>query len=146
MKIETFYLAGPMAGRKWEDIEAERAHATRLLTLAGFSVLDPARNKALAPDTMLDVHGNATMPPGALVERDLTDVETADATIVLSTEPVSFGTTFEWSWARAHGKPVFLVSSSPREELGAWRTHGKNVTAIFSNIKELVTHLEAYWK
>lgn len=146
MIIHSVYLAGPMTGRPWKDVITERMKAIRLLTRAGIRVLDPARSKHLDDGEILDPHGNATMPPGALVERDLTDVETTDATIVLNTDPISFGTTFEWSHARSHGKPVFVISSTPREDLGAWRTHGRNVTEIFPSIEELVDHLATYWR
>lgn len=142
MIIRSVYISGQMTGRSMREVREEREKVVRLITAIGIKVLDPLRGKDVSDDAMLNAQGNGTMPTTSLVERDLTDVTQTDATIVLTGDGISFGTTFEWSWARSHGKPVFVVATKSPDELGAFKIH--NCTGIFPSIEALRDHLRTW--
>lgn len=118
------YLAGAIAGRTWEEASRDRDLAKRLLTAAGWDVLDPLRGKEILTtmDTIDERRAAELLgvTPEAIVSRDRDDIRRADVVLILSGDTPSYGTLFEWEFAHSLGKPVVVVASSPEVRSHPW--------------------------
>jgi nucleoside 2-deoxyribosyltransferase len=109
------YLAGPIAGLKYDDAVSWRVEAEHKLANYGIQGLSPIRQELhLEGEDRIEhfYNENPVYTAKGITAKDRNDVLTSDLIIayLLGAEAVSIGTCIEFGWADAWRKPVIMVA------------------------------------
>lgn len=141
------YLGGCMAGRRSEEVQAERAKAIKELAKAKIFGVDPAA----AEKKLLDLQKNKKLNIAysekimkAFVIQDKWLIRHSDALLVLTGDRPSDGTWREMCYAEQIGIPVIMIAPQRKaKELVGWSNI--LVPHIVKNLKEAVTLIKRRW-
>jgi nucleoside 2-deoxyribosyltransferase len=107
------YLAGPIKGLSYDSCVSWREYAIKVLSYSGIIGVSPMRGKELLRGTekIIDGLDHVLCTPAGLVTRDRFDVKSCDLMLVnfLGAKEISIGTSAEFGWADAYGKPIVTV-------------------------------------
>lgn len=132
------YLSGRIDDLTKEEASAPRRRATRILTAAGHTVLDPMRgetdhirNQTVITDERRRRHG---LSDAAIVARDIKDLEACDAVLNVTASHPSHGTDAEWGIAGYLRKPYVAVDPEHSAQNHPWcRRH---CAAFFDTVED----------
>lgn len=115
--MPTVYLAGPIAGMKYNEATKWRLHAQDTLRQIGITCLSPLRFKEFLNDGSTIGNNRYQQPIASdkgIVNRDHLDVMRSDLILanLLGSEKVSIGTMIEFGWAHQLQKPVIAIMES----------------------------------
>lgn len=112
--MKTVYLAGPIAGRTYDEANAWRSEATRWLANHGIRGISPLRCEPLRGQRYGELgHEDPRFGTGrAIASKNLMDVQMCDMTLAYLPQiyGVSLGTLMELAWAHAFRRPTILVT------------------------------------
>ena len=108
------YLAGPMTGHSYQEVNDWREESRSILADHGIKGYSPMRGKNYLSkeEKLQDSYSDHTMSSITGINvRDFNDCRTADAVLVnfLGAKRVSIGTCMEIAWARAFQIPCVIV-------------------------------------
>lgn len=111
--MDRVYLAGPIAGKTYEDANEWRNIAGAYLSQFDIEAYSPMRGKEFlrGERITIDTYDNVVATDKGIVARDRYDVKNCDVMIVNFTdaEYCSVGTPVELGWADAWRKPIIVV-------------------------------------
>lgn len=127
--MSTVYLAGKMAGLTFQQMREWRDQARKLLTIAGFKVLDPTDTELGAcPSASAIVHSNKYM----VNHSDLVLAE-------LDYKKVSLGTVGEIVYAGSKGIPVLVWGGASSIIEHPWVE--AHITERFPDLKQAINYI-----
>lgn len=115
MKKHKVYLAGPISGHSYNDVNDWRVYAKDYLADSRIDGYSPLRGKIYlsSEEIIKDNYPNHTMSSiKGINVRDYNDVRTSDAILVNllnSGDKISIGTIMEIAWARSFQIPVVII-------------------------------------
>lgn len=108
---KTVYLAGNIASLHYDDATNWRKELTTKLELAGYTVLDPMRDKEHLANTIVGfTHNSDNCTANAIFTRDVSDIDKADIIFCYLTKH-SIGTCWELGYAYANNKYIIVVTT-----------------------------------
>lgn len=108
---KTIYLCGNIAGLHYDNATNWRKELTTKLELAGYTVLDPMRDKEHLANTVVGfTHNSDNCTANAIFTRDITDIDKAYIIFCYLTKH-SIGTCWELGYAYANNKYVIVVTT-----------------------------------
>lgn len=146
LKMNTVYLAGPIAGQSYDGATGWRDFAIADLAAAGIKGLSPMRAKEYLKNVERDVGFSATCEeyghlsplsgPRGIMTRDRFDATRCDVLLVnlLGATKVSIGTMMELAWADLRRTPSVVCvegdGSNPHEHAMVWEATGFRVNTL----------------
>lgn len=113
------YLAGHIQGLTYENATEWREYATKYLNERGIAASSPMRAKDYLKDQEDIAHhynGHPLSTAKAITMRDRYDVKNCDLVLAyFNGNTRSMGTSIEFGWADAWGKPVIMVDAPDGE-------------------------------
>lgn len=112
--MSSVYLAGPIAHLTYDEANAWRVEAVRVLSDFGIRGRSPLRGKEFLQERgiiTLEAYNDVMASDPGIVTRDRYDVMNCDLVLVnlLGAPKVSCGTPVEYGWADAFRKPIITV-------------------------------------
>jgi nucleoside 2-deoxyribosyltransferase len=105
------YLAGNIASLHYDDATNWRKELTAKLELAGYTVLDPMRDKEHLANTVVGfTHNSDNCTANAIFTRDVGDIDKCDIVFCYLTQH-SIGTCWELGYAYANNKYIIVVTT-----------------------------------
>lgn len=142
---KTIYLAGNIAGYYYEDVTNWRKELGAKLELAGYTVLDPMRDKEHLANTVVGfTHNSHNCTANSIFTRDVSDIDKCDIVFCYLTKH-SIGTCWELGYAYANNKYIIVVTTD--EFIGhPFLTESANyITCSFKHgVKELIDYEKKY--
>jgi len=137
------YVSGKMTGLVYEDVMARRQIVSNKLYESGMRAVDPVRGCA---DLSGKEFTDDTVPHmNEIVQRDLHDVDSCDALLVLTGDDLSWGTTGEFWYATFVAKKPTVVIATNGLRAGWLNHHATRVVSDETEAVEVLKNWSVYW-